>query len=89
MTKITVPARPEARRYINRIADKLVNLFGISREEAVGRINRFWSGKAFATDVDLLVLLHQTEEYWAKTIYYGPDSEWWLSETGLSPRPYP
>ncbi len=68
------------------IAHKMVELFGISKEEAIGRINRDWKGQEI---VGMDVIYHEDEEYWAKEIYYGHDSRWWKGETGLKPSSYP
>jgi hypothetical protein len=34
-------------------------------------------------------VLHETADYWAKTIYYGHGVPWWRGEEGLTPTPYP
>jgi hypothetical protein len=66
--------------------DRMVELFGISVDEALGRVNRQWRGFKFE-DIDLIG--HETDDYWARTIYYGADSYWWLKPADLKPRPYP
>jgi hypothetical protein len=66
------------------IANKMVELFGIFIDEAVGRINRDWRGQEI---IGMDIIYHETEEYWAKTIYYG-GAHWWKGEEGLKPRPY-
>lgn len=75
----------ESEAFCERIAQEMVRLFGISPDEAVGRINNAWKGLSIVGD-DLIY--HETEEYWANNIYYGKESEWWLSPPGLKPRPY-
>ncbi|MEW8987645.1 MAG: hypothetical protein AB2401_11715 [Bacillus sp. (in: firmicutes)] len=56
------------------IAKKMMELFGISEKEAIGRINRHWRGETIKGPKDLIY--HEDPEYWAKTIYYGKDSMW-------------
>ena len=67
----------ESYEFCMLIANKMVELFKISLNEAIGRINRDWNGKDI---LGLDVVYHEDEEYWAKTIYYGHDSFWWLKE---------
>jgi hypothetical protein len=69
-----------------RIVDRMMELFGISVDEALGRINRGWAGFEFE---DLDLICHETDDYWANTIYFGADSYWWLKPPGLKPLPYP
>lgn len=68
------------------IVDRMVELFGISVKEAVGRINRKWAGREFE---DLDLICHEDHDFWANEIYYGHDSHWWQNPPGLKPRPYP
>lgn len=89
MTAIEIAATDEALDYIEQIARQMVLLFPVAMDEAVGRINRFWAGQEFTSHVKVDVLLHEEPESWAKTIYYGRDSRWWLGEAGLEPEPYP
>lgn len=71
-------------RFCEEIVEVMVNHFGITRDEAVERINRHWRGqKILGEDV----IYHEDAEYWAKTIFYGKDSLWWLEEDDLAPRP--
>jgi hypothetical protein len=72
--------------FCKEIAQQMVELFGITHEEAIGRINRDWGGLKIVGNVD--VIYHEDETYWAKTIYYGKDSNWWLNPVSLKPRPY-
>lgn len=89
MSGIEIEATDEARAYIEQIAGEMVALFNVTLSEAVGRINRFWLGKEFTSAVQVDVLLHEEPTTWAKTVYYGRDSQWWLGEDDLQPRPYP
>jgi len=86
----TVKAEPKILAYLEKIADAMVSLQSIPREEAVGRINRAFKDTKFRKgDKPPDLIFHETPEYWAKTIYYGKDSRWWHSEEGLEPLPYP
>jgi len=85
---IKFPCTPEIADFVNDIAAHMVLLFDIPLVEAEGRINRFWGGNSFLDEGDRIIL-HETSEYWAKTIYYGPGVMWWLGEEELSPKPYP
>ena len=77
----------ESEEFCIEIAKKMIELFGISMDEAMGRINRCWEGLEIVGD-DLIY--HEDEEYWAKNIYYGKNSFWWLKEGSedLKPLPY-
>jgi hypothetical protein len=67
------------------IVDRMVELFGISVDEALGRVNRVWRGRQFE---DLDIICHETADSWANSIYFGRD-DWWLKPADLKPRPYP
>jgi hypothetical protein len=81
-------ATDEARGYIEEIATEMTLLFDIQMAEAVGRINRVFADRQFLTDVQVRVLLHEEQDVWAKHIYYGRDSFWWLDEERAVPVPY-
>jgi hypothetical protein len=85
-----IAATPAALAFMSKIATEMVHIFGIDRREAVGRINKFWSGrKEFLTDTQTSLLFRENPVFWAKTIYYRDDAYWWRGEEGLSPRDYP
>lgn len=69
------------------IVDEMMRLFGIPEAEAVGRVNRQWGRLDLRDPQD--IIQHEDEVYWAKTIYYGKDSSWWLDEASAKPRPFP
>lgn len=83
---LKIETSDKARDFVEEIITKMLHLFPITRAEAVGRINDSWGHLGQIGDSD--IIFHETAEYWAKTIYYGKDSNWWLGEEGLSPRPY-
>jgi hypothetical protein len=84
--KLEFGASRKARRYVEQIVELMVDRFSISRDEAVGRVNQAWRHLDHIGDSDLI--FHELPEYWAKTIYFGKDSQWWLGEEGLEPLPY-
>lgn len=73
--------------FCKSIIQEMVMLFGIDKDEAIGRMNRLWTGLEFLGDEDLIY--HEDEEYWANTIYYGKGSFWWKEPDDLKPLPYP
>jgi len=74
--------------YLIEVRDLMIREFRLSVEEAEGRIAR-----AFASAWDLLAreselaLGHESPEYWAYAIYYGP-AQWWV-EGDHQPLPWP
>ena len=77
----------QSRAFFDEIATRLVALFTIGHEEAVGRMNRLWNGQVFTGPDDLIY--HEDEDFWANTVFYGGDSKWWTNPPGLKPLPYP
>ena len=75
------------------IASEMVGTFAITAGEATARINRQWSAPGDGGRVPRVwivgqtMVYHETAEFWAHTIYYGPDSRWWVP--GARPRPLP
>ena len=80
--RLRMQTSSHAREFIGRIVDQMVDRFGISRDEAVARVNDAWGHLDHIGDDDLI--FHETAEYWARTIYYGKDSHWWLGGEGPS-----
>lgn len=89
MAQFEFEATPDAAEFIERIVNVIIRLFGIPRDEAVGRVNRHWSGQTFRSPEDLMALYHQTTEWWAKSIVFGRKSQWWIDEENARPLPYP
>jgi hypothetical protein len=89
MTDLDIHATEEALEYFEQIAREMVLLFPITMDEAIGRINRFWQGRDMTTEVAVNMLLHEEPDSWAKNVYYGRASNWWLGEEGLKPLPFP
>lgn len=89
MTDLNVKATDEALDYLEEIAREMILLFPITLDEARGRINREFEDHSFLSEIDVSVLLHEEQDTWAKHVYYGRESCWWLGEGELQPRPYP
>ncbi|WP_317452680.1 hypothetical protein [Streptomyces sp. CBMA29] len=77
-TEFIMPTSPEARESLRDITDELVGLFGLSRAEAVARVNQAWGGQDLATGPDLLG--HEDPEHWAYGLYYEGDVPYWEPE---------
>jgi hypothetical protein len=76
----------ESQVFCESIVNKMVEMFNINIEEAVGRVNRAWRGQELIGPDRMIY--HEDEEYWANTIYYGKDSYWWLNPPDLKPLPF-
>ncbi|MFM1652554.1 hypothetical protein ACI7RC_10695 [Brevibacillus sp. B_LB10_24] len=79
----------ESERFCKTIVEKMIDLFSISEEEALGRINRKWRGIKFVGEDH--IIYHELEDFWAYDIYYGSDSRWWArkDDVDLKPLPFP
>ncbi len=65
--------------FCHSIAREMTELFGISEREAIQRISRFWGHlPELVGEPD--IVYHETEDYSARTIYYGNDSFWWIAD---------
>jgi len=89
VTSIEIVGSEVALDYMDEIVQEMVLLFPITRDECVGRLNRFWAGQDFSGELKVNLLKHEVTTFWAKTIYYGPNARWWNGEEGLDPEPYP
>ncbi|MGW0540385.1 hypothetical protein ACWD0D_08640 [Streptomyces griseoincarnatus] len=58
--------------YLRDMADEMVTRFGISRAEAVARINARYGALDIAPYPDLMC--HEEPAYWAYGAYYVPDA---------------
>ena len=86
-TRFEFKVDAESEEFCNEIIAEMIKNFGISESEAIGRMNHLWKGQDFVGPDD--IAYHETAEYWAFTIYYGKDSDWWLNPPNLKPKPYP
>ena len=89
MTELSFSGTDEALGYLEEIARGMIFLFPITLDEARGRINREFKDRAFLTEIEVNVLLHEEQDTWAKHVYYGRESCWWLGEDDLEPQPWP
>ncbi|SRR6266511_1116875 len=84
-----------ALEFCRQIAAEMVTAFDISLDEAVARINRDWSTPNAGGRTPRVWMIgqdiayHETAAYWARTIYYGKESMWWLPGAAPVPRPPP
>ncbi len=85
MTKFDFQTDSEGKAFCESIVQEMLRKFGISKDEAVGRMNAAWRGLTIDKDD---ITFHEDEEYWANTLYYGKDSQWWTNPPGLKPLPY-
>ena len=85
----------EALDYLRGVIETMMTSFGITREEALGRINVVWSPVGAVTGPEDL-MYHELPVYWANHFYFGKESCWWLDEDRrqelglppLAPLPY-
>lgn len=56
--------------YFREIAEEMVSRFGISRAEAVARINSTYGGAQIDPYPDLMC--HELPDYWAYGLYFEP-----------------
>ncbi|MCU6713182.1 hypothetical protein M6D81_31240 [Paenibacillus sp. J5C_2022] len=76
----------KSEQYCDMIVEEMERLFSISKQEAIGRVNRKWSGCSFE---DESLLFHMLPEEWANEIYYGSNSMWWKKDKqSLIPVPF-
>lgn len=77
----------QSKAFFDEIALRIFQLFAIDEAEAIGRMNRLWRGQKFIGPDDLIY--HEDEDFWAYTVYYGGDQNWWENPSKLKPLPYP
>jgi hypothetical protein len=73
-TEFVLPLDEEMLAYFREMADVLVERVGISRAEAVARINASYGTRQWVA-LDPQLMGHELPEYWAYGVYYGPDSQ--------------
>ncbi|MFH9062189.1 hypothetical protein ACH4GM_13345 [Streptomyces coeruleorubidus] len=72
-TEFVLPLDDEMLAYFREMTDVLVEHIGISRAEAVARINAAYGTRQWVA-LDLQLMGHELPEYWAYAVYYAPDS---------------
>ncbi|MFC9681522.1 hypothetical protein [Streptomyces sp. NPDC056948] len=71
-TEFVLALDEEMLAYFREMADVLVESIGISRAEAVARINAVY-GTRESVSWGVGLMGHELPEYWAYGVYYGPD----------------
>ena len=69
----------QARVYLREIVEVMMKSFGISREDALRRINESWS-QVDEVKGEYNHMYRELPKYWANSFYYGDGSFWWLAE---------
>jgi hypothetical protein len=77
----------DSEAYCLKIVASLIRQFGITREEAIGRVNRAFLGQSLLGPMDWVY--HEIPDDQARFIYYKSGVHWWLEGADLSPSPYP
>ncbi len=65
----------DVRELLEAIINEMVELFGISSDEAIARINRQWHAQDLSGENE--IILHEDEYYWALFIFYGGNVPDW------------
>ncbi len=73
-TEFVLALDAEMLAYFREMADVLVERIGISRAEAVARINASYGTREWVA-LDLQLMGHREAEYWAYGVYYAPDDQ--------------
>lgn len=77
----------ESQLYCEEIVREVIRLFGLSEEEAIGRLNQALSGLDMTGENSIY---ENTPEWWAKTLCYPPNILWWNEDESKLPlRPFP
>jgi hypothetical protein len=66
-SEFMMPTSPEALESLHDITDVLVRHYGMSRAEAVARVNQAWGNLDLASGPDLLG--HEDPQHWARGLY--------------------
>lgn len=86
MTTYKFKTDAKSKAFCDEIVEDMARRFGISRAEAIGRVNREWKGRSLIGNV--LIMYHEPEEYWAQRIYYAESVRWWI-DPNPAIKPYP
>ncbi|WP_036375305.1 hypothetical protein [Micromonospora sp. ATCC 39149] len=90
MSEFQMPASPDVAELLNAIACEMVDQFGITRAEAVARINEQWHRQDLSSNDE--IILHEDEYFWALFIYFGGEVPNWSRDANRSewiPKPVP
>ena len=75
MSKYRFETDEKGKRFCYQIYMEMMSQFDISKEEAIARINQQWEKRSL---VGINIVYHVLPEEWAKNIYWGRDSYWWI-----------
>ncbi len=82
----------ESVAYLRDIVETMMRSFGITREEAIGRINQSWADVPAVAGED--EIYRELPAYWANHFMFGKASFWWIRDRDahalppLKPLPY-
>ena len=78
----------EVQELLVSIVHEMIEKFGITRAEAIARVNEHWHDRSMASAKELI--LHEDETFWAPFIYYGGRvPEWENGEDSPNETPVP
>ena len=67
----------ESVAYLREIVEAMMRSFGITREEAIGRINESWAHVPVVAGED--EIYREFPKYWANHFMFGKASLWWIT----------
>ncbi|MFJ3699637.1 hypothetical protein ACIPW9_36885 [Streptomyces sp. NPDC090052] len=82
MTEFLADASTEVVELLRETAEEMVAMFGISKAEAVARINAQWEEQDFLERSD--IVLHEDDYYWALFIYFDGNVPDWRADADRS-----
>jgi hypothetical protein len=63
--------------YLRKAVEAMMKSFGVTREEAIGRINQEWSHVG-AVVGEFDEIYRETPVYWANRFMFGKSQFWWI-----------
>jgi hypothetical protein len=82
------PRSPLMDDYLRETVEAMVRLFGISEDEATGRVAQRFAHWNLTSETDEGIFGHEDAEYWAHWAYYGNVHWWRMEPEELAPLPY-
>lgn len=90
MTGLPGPASRVVQEMLVEIRDAMVDAYGVSVDEAEGRISSTLGNWDLESEETELMLGHEDPEHWAGVVYYGWGVDFWRRPASeLQPRPWP
>ncbi|MCF3180527.1 hypothetical protein IPZ70_11360 [Streptomyces polychromogenes] len=88
-TEFLMATSPETLDLLRATAQEMSELCGISRAEAVARVNWQWEGLDLSGEDE--IIMHEDEYYWALRIYFADVLDWrpTADRSDWTPRPGP